>query len=426
MMQKLFKMSASKCVRRHFAIKEFRLPDLGEKIKEAIIKKWHVSEGDEIDEFDTIAEVATDKLFTELPSPFNGTVHKLMYEEDESCNVGDVLIQIDVPEDKAKNGHREPEKAIEKAVDIVKAESIKTTKKVLASPVVRKLAQSLEIDLADVPTNNKKRVIRKEDLFSYQETKANKRRKVEASKQQPTEAVKNPEGEGEMVPMKLFEKGMAKSMTVAATVPHLNLHDEYDVTQLEELRKQTSTDDQRLSLFSFLVKTFSLALTQNPMMNSTYYPDADLFSYKLNKSHNVSIAIDSPQGLAAPNIKNVQNLSVIEISQQIKQLQALTAEGRLTVDHLEGGTVALSNIGTITGSFATPLNLPNQTCIVALGKTSVKPVYCSSSNQFIPRKILPVSFGCDHRVLDGATVARFSLAWKALLENPGNLLINLK
>ena len=422
-------MSTHKCLSRSFAIKEFRLPDLGEKIKEAIVKKWHVNVGDEIDEFDTVAEVATDKLFTELPSPYKGRVHKLMCEEEESCNVGDVLIQIDVPDSPETVTKKPTENKVETVEKAEKVEQhVKSTKKVLASPAVRKLAQTMGIDLTDVHTDSPKGVIRKEDLYSHQDQLVNKKISTSPVKQkEPIPVIEQSNQDTETVPMKLFERGMAKSMTIAATVPHLNLHDEYDITQLEELRKQFNQQtDNKLSLFSFLVKSFSLALTQNPMLNSTYYPDTDMFSYRLNRAHNISIAIDSTQGLAAPNLKNVQSLSVSEISQQIKHLQALTAEGRLTMEYLEGGTIALSNIGTITGSFATPLNLPNQTCIVALGKTTIKPVYCASTDRFLPRKVLPVSFGCDHRVLDGATVARFSLAWKAILECPGSMLVQLK
>lgn len=451
--------------KRGFAIQQFRLPDLGEKIKEATIKKWRVKEGDLVDEFDTVAEVATDKLFTEIPSPYKGKIHRLMYKEDDACNVGDVLLEIDTPEQKDKqtdvavnvervDGHvtRKEAKETKREMDEKKEENGEKggkQTKVLASPAVRALAKELNVRLEDIEIRNGSDKVTKEDVHrfadnlkksdkieqkhAFKEDHKIKRQeeqrpsKVERSVDKPdrkrhegTQNVQTP------VKMKLFEQGMVKSMNNAVTVPHFNLHDEYDITELDGLRQKLKAQGQSATLFSFIVKAFSLAIDSVPRMNSSYYPDKNPYECHVNSAHNISIAIDSPQGLAAPNIKNVEGLSVVEINKQIKELQRVTSEGRLTASHLEGGTIALSNIGTITGHFASPLNLPSQVCIVALGKLTTKPVFNENTKSFEPRKVLPVSFGCDHRVLDGATVARFSVAWKNLMENPGLMLAQLR
>ena len=439
-----------KSINRGFVIQQFRLPDLGEKIKEATVKKWVVKEGDLVDEFDTVAEVATDKLFTEIPSPYKGRIQKLLYKEDEACNVGDVLLEIDTEE----TSERQSEMAvdIEKFDDNVKKTEVESNHsteraKVLASPAVRALAKELNIKLEDVKPDRPNEIVTKADVYSYinnqkgqsriEQTKLQKE-KTKPSKQkhghgaQPskeevqTKRSTKIQNEQTPVKMKLFEQGMVKSMTHAATVPHFNLHDEFDLTQLEAFRQSLKAQGYGVTLFSFIVKAFSLAIDSVPRVNASYYPENNEFECHLNSVHNVSIAIDSPQGLAAPNIKNVESLSISEINSHIKELQKITADGKLTSYHLEGGTIALSNIGTITGSFAAPLNLPNQVCIVALGKLNTKPIFSTTTNTFEPKKILPVSFGCDHRVLDGASVARFSLAWKNLLENPGLMLTKLR
>lgn len=468
-------------ISRCFAIKQFKLPDLGEKIKEAVIKKWTVKEGDLVDEFDTIAEVATDKLFTEIPSPYKGRIHKLFYKEEDACNVGDVLLEIDTPdiEDKqseiAVDAPRVDTHVSQEDLNNIK--NIEESTKVLASPAVRGLAKQLGIKLEDVKTIYHGDKITKEDLQTYVEG-LNKKQKIEEnkkvletnnfkertdghvnkfkkhedkdkddhnhkadkhkhkddhhnkadkSKTQPIDRkINNIQNEQTAVKMKLFEQGMVKSMNHAVTVPHFNLHDEYDITELEVLRQSLKAQGQSFTLFSFIVKAFSLAIESMPRMNSSYYPENNQYECQLNSVHNISIAIDSPQGLAAPNLKNVGSLSISDINNQIKELQKITSEGKLTAYNLEGGTIALSNIGTITGSFAAPLTLPNQVCIVALGKLSTKPVFNNMNSSFEPKKILPISFGCDHRVLDGATVARFSVAWKKLLENPGLMLIQLR
>lgn len=116
----------------------------------------------------------------------------------------------------------------------------------------------------------------------------------------------------------------------------------------------------------------------------------------------------------------------MEIDQEIKALVQLAEKGQMTKKNLEGGTCALSNIGTISGYFASPLNIPNQTCIVALGKSVKKPFWNKEKSIFEPVDILPLSFGCDHRVLDGGSVAQFSLTWKKYLENPSFLISVLK
>ena len=165
-----------------------------------------------------------------------------------------------------------------------------------------------------------------------------------------------------------------------------------------------------------LVKTFSLALKQYPIMNSLYHPEANPYEYSTHSSHNISIAIDSPNGLVVPFIKSVNTLNLGDIQQELERLRTLAKEARLTSKELQGGTICLSNIGTIGGTHACPLILPPQVCIVAIGKLQSVPKY--KNGELVERKILNVSYGCDHRVIDGATAARFSNHWKQLIENP--------
>jgi 2-oxoisovalerate dehydrogenase E2 component (dihydrolipoyl transacylase) len=151
-------------------------------------------------------------------------------------------------------------------------------------------------------------------------------------------------------------------------------------------------------------------------MNSLYHPDVNPYEYSIHPTHNISIAIDSPNGLVVPHIKGVNRLTLSDIQSELDRLRVLATEAKLTGKELIGGTVCLSNIGTIGGTHACPLILPPQVCIVAIGKMQSIPKY--RSGELVERKTLNVSFGCDHRVVDGATVARFSNHWKQLIENP--------
>lgn len=209
---------------------------------------------------------------------------------------------------------------------------------------------------------------------------------------------------------------MQKSMTESNKIPHLYLHEEFDITETEKMRKTIKGSGKKVTLMGILIKTFSLALRKYPIMNATYDPQVNEFEYTLQGAHNISVAIDSPNGLVVPNIKNVQDISLLDIQEQLENLRKLSAEARLTAKELSGGTVCLSNIGTIGGVNACPLILPPQVCIVAIGKMQTLPKFVKE--QVVPRTVINVSYGCDHRVIDGATVAKFSNEWKKVLENP--------
>lgn len=213
-----------------------------------------------------------------------------------------------------------------------------------------------------------------------------------------------------------YEKGMQKSMTESNTIPHLYLHEQLDITELDKMRKSLKQANKKVTVMGILVKTFSLALKQVPKMNSVYKPEENPFEYSIHPNHNVSIAIDSPNGLVVPHIKNVNNISLLDIQNELQRLRNLAKDSKLTSKELVGGTICLSNIGTIGGTHACPLILPPQVCIVAIGKLQSVPQY--RNGQLVERKVINVSFGCDHRVVDGATVARFSNTWKQLIENP--------
>lgn len=162
-----------------------------------------------------------------------------------------------------------------------------------------------------------------------------------------------------------------------------------------------------------LIKTFSMALKKYPKINATYSPEVNEFEYKIQHNHNISVAIDSPNGLVVPNIKNVETLNLLGIQKEIERLRQLSIEAKLTGNELNNGTVCLSNIGTIGGIMANPLILAPQVCIVAIGKLQTVAKFIDG--QWTPRQIINVSFGCDHRIIDGATVAKFSNEWKALI-----------
>ena len=333
-------------------------------------------------------------------------------------------------------------------------------KKRLATPAIRALSKSLGIRLEDIPVSNNEGRVFKEDVLEFNEQKTASQTSNKLSSQvdfnrsqtqivAPTQQVKSSLGDKkiamfETIKMNMYEQGMVKSMNASVTVPTFLLHEEYNVTELGKVRRLlNSKSSVKISIFSMLVKTFSLALKSNPKINSLYFGDQDEYSYQIHSNHNVSFAVDSVNGLVAPNIKNVEEKSMIQIQQEIEQMKDKANKGVLTLPDLTEGTICLSNIGTIGGTYTGPINLPNQTCIVGLGKISTQLKFVGDSQRkeqmyqtgansswemtdFSPQEILFVSFSGDHRVIDGATMTRFSNTWKQIIENPIDLLFSLR
>lgn len=232
-------------------------------------------------------------------------------------------------------------------------------------------------------------------------------------------------------PVKGLARAMVKSMAAAWTVPHFGYCDEIVMDSLinarEALKPLAAERGIKLSYLPLIVKATSLALAAHPSLNAHVAPDASAVTIK--GSHNIGVAMDTPRGLIVPNIKAVQARSVLEIAQELLRLQGLAAAGKLGEEDLSGGTFTLSNIGTIGGTYASPVLFVPQVAIGAIGKIQKVPRYASTLPAShpaakagdatpVPAHIMTVSWAADHRVVDGASMARFSNTWKRMLENP--------
>ncbi|XP_066299021.1 lipoamide acyltransferase component of branched-chain alpha-keto acid dehydrogenase complex, mitochondrial-like [Branchiostoma lanceolatum] len=224
-----------------------------------------------------------------------------------------------------------------------------------------------------------------------------------------------------------FRKAMMKSMTLAQSIPHFGYCDEVDMTALVQLRAELKRAAElygvRLSFMPFFIKAASMALLQYPVLNAKVDEKCENITYKA--SHNIGLAMDTANGLVVPNVKNVQCLSVLEVAAELNRLHNLGLQGKLGTEDLTGGTFTLSNIGAIGGTYAKPVIMPPEVAIGALGKTQVLPRF-NTSGEVYAAHILVVSWSADHRVIDGATMARYSNLWKSYLENPGTMMLHLK
>lgn len=394
----------------------FILSDIGEGIVEVEVKDWYIKTGDKVSQFDPICEVQSDKASVTITSRYDGIVKKLNYEIGAIAKVGSPLCEIETEDDQSQDDIIKDDsslKAIEQPISTLE-DDIDFRNKVLATPAVRRIAKENNIKLNDVRGTGKGGRVLKEDVISYLDN-------LNTPKKTPAPAPLAQEDRIEEI--KGFKKAMVKTMTTAWTVPHFSYCDEVDAGELvrikEDLNRIGKRNNVKITYMPFFVKSASLALHKFPVLNSHVDEKCEYITMKY--AHNIGVAMDTPHGLVVPNVKNVQNLSIVEIARELNRLQESGEKGQLKMEDLTGGTFTLSNIGAIGGTYAKPIIFTPQVAIGALGKIQVLPRLDERKN-LIESYIFNISWSADHRVIDGATVARFSNLWKLYVANPRLLL----
>jgi 2-oxoisovalerate dehydrogenase E2 component (dihydrolipoyl transacylase) len=228
--------------------------------------------------------------------------------------------------------------------------------------------------------------------------------------------------------MKGIRAVMAEQMMKSvSTIPHFTYAEEIDVSACNDLRRSLNNGlkeaDTRLTLMSFFIKSLSLALHEFPIVNSHMSENGQ--EILQHKAHNIGMAVDSPMGLLVPNVKNVEQLSLLEIADEVKRLTEAGRAGRLAPEDMKGGTLTISNIGAIGGTVTTPIINTPEVAIVGIGRIQKLPRFDADGN-VVSQEIICVSWSGDHRVIDGGTIARFNNAWKNLLERPQEMLLHLR
>ncbi|XP_058836235.1 lipoamide acyltransferase component of branched-chain alpha-keto acid dehydrogenase complex, mitochondrial [Topomyia yanbarensis] len=421
----------------------FNLSDIGEGIREVTVKEWFVSEGDTVEQFDNLCEVQSDKASVTITSRYEGKIVKLHKQVDQIAMVGSPLLDFDVDDEEQVSDDNSnsssdtdedvPAQAVAVAAGGGHGVKVALTPcgKVLATPAVRRIAMEHKVDLHRVkPTGRSGRVL-KGDVLEYLNMIPEGTVKPHPTllRTQPTASpeVTDLRQLETIVPIKGVAKIMVKSMTECLKIPHFAYSDELDVSKLVSLREDLKAEAQaqgiKLTYMPFFVKAASNALKQFPILNSTFDEANERLIYK--SYHNISIAMHTPQGLVVPNVKNVERKSILEIATDINSLQERGSKGSLTPNDFANGTLSLSNIGMVGGTYTHPCILAPQVAIGAIGQTRLLPRF-NASGQVIAAHIMVVSWSADHRVIDGVTMASFSNAWKKLLEKPQLFLLDAK
>ena len=459
--------SASSSASNGKHIEDFILPDIGEGIVECEIVKWNVAEGDEIEEDQAVVEVMTDKAVVEIPAKNAGTVHRLYYAQGDIAKVHSALFALEVAGEVTTTSGTDDESpsANNSASSVASQSSVNTQTngssqqsaqvapskfsdgeyeppiaiegKVLASPAVRRVAREKNIDLSTVEGSGKKGRILKSDVLNLQHSNVDTSSQNTSSSAPSSSTAEKGDlnststvlkGSVRTEKVRGIQAAMAKQMSASVyTIPHFTVSDELVMDSLMSLRKllkpEFEAKNVKLSFMPFFVKAMSLALNEFPVINSQLNEDATEISYFAD--HNIGFAVDSKIGLLVPNIKRVQDLSLLDIAVQMQDIIEQARAGRVAGEHLKGGTISISNIGAIGGITATPVINKPEAAIVALGKTQKLPRFDDEGN-VSAQNIMAVNWSGDHRIIDGATMVRFNNLWMSYLTQPEKMLMHLK
>jgi pyruvate/2-oxoglutarate dehydrogenase complex dihydrolipoamide acyltransferase (E2) component len=387
---------------------DFKLPDLGEGVTEAEIDRWLVKEGQEVAEDELLVEVITDKATAEIPSPFAGVVSRLHVKEGDVVPVGTVLITI------GEGGGDHPGERVETLEADAPVESAPggdTGEAVKAMPPVRKLARELGVDLTQVAGSGPGDRITREDV----ETAAAAHRGPEA------DAPARVAGPGRREPLRGVRRMVAEHMQAAhRSIPPVTHVEECDVTELNATRRignERTPSGPKLTYLPFIVKAVVVALRDHPPLNSSLDEAAGEIVY--HDTFDIGFAVDAPQGLLVPVIRDADKKSVPALAAEIERLATAARSGTLEMEHLRGSTFTVTSPGPFGGVMATPIiNYPNA-AILGVHRATERSVV--RDGQIVVRTMMNLSITFDHRLLDGVTAAKFCMDVVKLLEHPAVL-----
>jgi len=410
---------------------DFKFADIGEGIHEGQILKWNFKIGDTVKEGDTLVVVETDKVNAEIPSPVDGVLKKLGAEEGDVINVGETLAIIDdgsggdVPEEpEVKEEKPEKKKSSGVVGDIEESDEViasftetrteTTTERVLATPVARKLARDLNIDINEVKGTGENNRVLKTDIENHQQA------------QKPTPRPASVSGEGDRrEPISRTRKAIVNAMTNSkAIIPHSTLTDEVIVDNLVSFRREqkeiAAEKGIKLTYLPFIIKAITLSIKEYPIFNASFDHETDEIIYHNNI--NIGIAVDTPEGLIVPNIKNADQKSIFTLAEELGTLATAARDRTLQLADIQNGTFTITNFGSFDTSFGAPVINHPEVGIIGIGKIAKKPIVVDDEIKI--GQLLPLSLAFDHRIIDGADAGRFLIRVKQYLSDPMLLLMS--
>ncbi|MDA9603247.1 2-oxo acid dehydrogenase subunit E2 [bacterium] len=396
------------------------IPDLGEAEDVEVIEIC-VKPGDIVSNEDPIIVLESDKAAMEIPTSLGGKVLEIKVAIGDKVSAGSPFLEIEGDADEPSIDIQKPaidsvlipdipptlnklEETIEQPTIAALPQDSSNRRSFYAGPAVRKLAREFGVQLSLVAPSGPKNRIQKEDLHAFV-----KARLSDVSNNTFTFTQPNIDhskwGSVEEQPLSKFQKSSLTNLhTSWINIPHVTQHDECDLSELLGLRYQLNTQyELKISPLAFIAKVTAEVLTEFPMLNSSL--DQDLDKIVIKNYVNMGIAVDTPEGLIVPNIKNVQEKSILNIAEEIAILASAAKTRKLKIPDLKGASFTISSLGAIGGKFFTPIINPPEVGILGLSKTFAKVV--AKNDGFESREFLPLSLSYDHRVINGVYAAQF-------------------
>jgi len=443
--------TADKTIQENVEI-DIVVPDVGEA-DEVVLTEYLVAVGDQVNVDDSLVVLESDKASMEIPSPFAGTVAALKVEVGLQVQEGDVLLSLIakpssgatlaplVSVDQAPSTAASLAKAAQaphetsspaqsgQATSAGQASVQPSGKNVYAGPAVRKIARQFGVELGLVKGTGRKGRVLKEDVQAYVKKQLASPASSGASSGAGIPPIPSIDfskfGETELRPMSRIKQATAKNLHRSwLNVPHVTQFDEADITELEIFRKTQNAElvksGQKLTPLAFMVAACVSALKQFPQFNASIEPD-----YKnliLKKYYNIGVAVETPDGLVVPVIKDADKKGIVELATETATLAQQARDKKLPIDSMQGATFTISSLGGIIGGtqFTPIVNAP-EVAILGVSKSKMTPVW--NGDKFEPRMMLPLSLSYDHRAIDGAEAARFTDYLSAVLADLRRMLL---
>ncbi len=430
-------------------IKEVRIPDIGNFDSIDVIEVL-VKEGDIVKAEDALITLESEKSTMDIPAPWSGKVTAVRTKVGDKVSEGSLILLMEVTEEGTAPAAKpasaapqpaapvatapaiiEPAKSVAPAAPVAPAPlaDIGENTKVHGSPSVRAFARELGVNLALVNGSGPKRRILKEDVQAFVKAELSRPRGGAAGGA-GLSVLEMPQvdfakfGAIEVRPLTKIKKVSGANLHRNwVTAPHVTQHEEADITELEAFRKAMSEDAQkqgvRLTLPAFLIRAVAAALKAHPHFNTSLSADGESLVFK-HYIH-IGMAVDTPDGLVVPVIRNADQKGVLDLARELMTISQKARDKKLTPGDMQGGSISISSLGGIGGSFFTPIiNLP-EVAVLGISRATMKPVW--NGKEFVPRLMLPLSLSYDHRVIDGAQGARFITDLSQMLADVRRLLL---
>ena len=399
---------------------EIKVPNIGD-FKDVEVIEVLVTEGQSIKKNDALITIESDKSSVEIPSNLNGKIKSLKIKIGDKVSEGDLILTL---ENTSEIKNEEIKKITEKEKEFKKTKVVKTeivqrsiskdnvTDIPSASPKARKFARELGVDINQVIGSEKDGRVVEEDIKKFVSSISKNKIIINESK---TEKIKNEFehsefGEIEIKDIPRVKKLSSKYLTNSwTTIPHVTNHDEADITEMESFRNSLtdmySGEKIKITPLAFLIKALVASLKKFPIFNSSI-DEIEKGKMTLKKYYHIGIAVDTPNGLMVPKIRNANNKKISLIAEELKEVSELCRNLKIDKKELFGGSMTITSLGGIGGSFFTPIiNFP-EVAILGVGRSQKKQIFINGKFQI--RTMLPISLSYDHRIIDGAEAARFN------------------